>query len=76
MENKNLNDEVIEKFETIGRRMFNIKHCFELFLYIFQNECFNENSVEIITFGLILKEYFNQTKEIYNNLEKELGINN
>lgn len=76
MEINNFNSEIIEKFEEINHRMFNIKHSFELFLYDLQNDGYAENPVELITFCSILKEYFNQTKEIYNKLEKELNINN
>ena len=76
MEDSILNNDITEKFELISSRLFNIKHCFNLFIYTLQNASFDENSVEIITFGIILKEYFNQTKNIYNNLENELGISN
>lgn len=76
MDKEILNNETLEKFEVISNRMFNIKHCFELFIYNLQNDGYAENSVEIITLGLILKEYFNQTKEIYNNLESEIGVSN
>lgn len=63
-----------EKFEIIRNRMFNIKHSFNLFINTLENDYLSENSVEIITYGLILKEYFNQTKEKFNELEQELNL--
>ena len=76
MKTRLINNELTETFELIGSRMFNLKHCFELFEYNLQNDGYAENPVEITTFFIILKEYFNHTKELYNKLEDELGIDN
>ena len=57
MKTRLINNELTETFELIGSRMFNLKHCFELFEYNLQNDGYAENPVEIITFFIILKEY-------------------
>jgi len=73
MENKNLfNDEIKEKFNRFSSRMYNLKHSLNFFLSCLEDE--TEPNLELICFCYILKDYFNTTKEEYNQLEKDLGV--
>lgn len=70
--NELLDEQVKERFENIGNKMYNFKYSLE--------ECINEleDNAEIplgkLCLLLILKNYFNNLKEDYNKLEEELGV--
>ena len=69
---KYFSDEIIEKFADISEKLYNIKYSLELL----RDEIEQEPAIplNLICTFVILKEYFDKTKEDYNSLEKELGI--
>ncbi len=66
------NQKTIEKFENISSKLYNIKYCLEFYLDYIENE--TDAPLNVICTGLIIKEYFNNTKNEYNRLEEDLGI--
>lgn len=70
--NKLFDDEIIEKFNDISNKLYNLKYSYELFFNYLENE--TTVPVEVICLGLIIKEYFEKAKRDYNNLEEELGV--
>ena len=73
MEDKNLfSEEIKERFDRFSSRMYNFKHSLNFFFESLENE--TELTLELVCFCYILKEYFNNTKEEYNQLEKDFGL--
>lgn len=72
MENKNMfSDEMIDKFNEIGSKLFNLKYAIEHLVDSLENE--TNVSLGIICLSHILKHYFNNTKLEYNKLEEDLN---
>ena len=73
MEDKKLfNEEVRERFDKISSRMYNFKHSLNFFFKSLEDE--TELTLELVCLCYILKEYFNNTKKEYNQLEKDFGL--
>lgn len=68
-----LDYETAQKINNIGKRLSTAKNCLELLLYCVEAEIFSQSIVELYSFGTVLNEYFEKTKELYNNIEFELG---
>ena len=66
------NEEIIEKFNKIGCELYNLKYSFQLFIDCLENT--DNVSIDIICFGIIMKEYFEKVKDEYNQLEETLNI--
>ena len=75
-ENCKVDAQTAEKIDKIGKRLFAIKHVLEFFIYCIEEKDYSKNPVEIYYLGTIIYEYFNNTKKMYNNIEKELGTLN
>lgn len=54
-------------------RLYTIKQCLEMLLFLFENEPL-DNNMSSYSFGLILAEYVENTKRIFNALEDDMGI--
>ena len=73
MEDKNLfSEEIKERFDRFSSRMYNFKHSLNFFLHSLEDE--TEPTLELICFCYLLKDYFNTTKDEYNQLEQDLGL--
>lgn len=64
--------EILEKFQQIDSKLYNLKYCLDRFVNDIEDE--TDSSLSIICLGLIIKHYFNTTKEEFNKLEEELGV--
>ena len=69
---KIFNDEIQLRFDEISNKLYNFKYSFDLFINYLEDE--TDIPLNAQCFALILKEYFNKTKEDYNKLEEDLGI--
>ena len=67
-----LNDEVKNRFDSIGTKFFNFKYSFDLIINNIENE--SDISLNLICLLLILKKYFSEIKDEYNKLEEDLGV--
>ena len=65
-------EEIKEKFNNFGSKMYNLKYSFELFLNYLETE--NDASLNTICLGHILKDYFEKAKNEYNTIEEDLGL--
>lgn len=72
-ENCKVDKQTAEKMDITGKRLYAVKHVLELFIYCVEDKIYSKSSVEIYYLGLLLNEYFNNTKKMYNNIEEELG---
>lgn len=68
-----IDDEIAERLDTHSKRLFTVKHVLSLLLYSIENEECNESMVELYCVGTILREYFNKTREMFDELQKDLG---
>ena len=66
------NDEIRNEFEDISSALFNFKYTFELLLNYIQDEA--DTSINVQCLILILKNYFEETKQKYNDLKEKLGV--
>lgn len=66
------NDEIRNEFEDISSALFNFKYTFELLLNYIQDE--TDTSINVQCLILILKNYFEDTKQKYNDLKEKLGV--
>ena len=71
-----LDEATADKMDTIGCRLFTLRNGLNLLLYCMEGEIYSENASEIHSFGLILHEYFLKTKNMYNEIEEEVGTLN
>ncbi len=70
--NNSFSQEILEKFQQIDSKLYNLKYCLEMFINYIEDEA--DASLSIVCLGLIIKHYFNTTKEEFNKLEEELGV--
>ena len=63
-----------DEFEDINCRMFTLKHSLNFFIFCLNNGEFSDFPISMISFAYLIEEYFNNTKELYNNLQDKLGI--
>lgn len=71
-----LDRETVDTMNAISGRLFTLKSGLELFLYCYEGEICSKQTSEIYSFGMMLQEYFLKTKQMYNEIEQELGILN
>ena len=70
--NNTFSDEVKNKFDSIGIKLYNFKHGFDFLIKDLEDEA--DKSLGLICLLLILKKYFSEIKDEYNKLEEELGV--
>lgn len=67
-----INEEVKRSFEEISSRLYNFKYALDYFVLNLEND--NTMMLNTTCLSLVLKEYYNVTKEKYNKLEENLGL--
>lgn len=73
MTNKySFDNETIEKFQELSSKLYNLKHCLEMYMNYIEDE--TDASLGVLCLGIIIKNYFNIAKEEFNKLEDELGV--
>lgn len=68
-----INDEIADKLDRHSTRLFTINYTLSALLYFFENRQFNKSTVELYCIGLILMEYLGKTREMFEELQKEMG---
>ena len=63
-------DEIIEKFNNIGSKLYNLKHAYELYNIYIQNEA--NIPLDVLCMNLLINDYFQSIKNDYNKLEEDL----
>ena len=67
----NFDDEIKERFNSIGSKLYTIKYALEEIISIIENE--GEINIGTVSILSTINAYFNRAKEDYYKLEEDLG---
>lgn len=68
-----IDEKFVVKLNEHTKRLFAVKHALNALLYYFENEEYNFTRVELLCIGIVLREYFIDTCEKFEELQKDMG---